>query len=161
MPYRPPRRPSKKAMRFVEAAYAPLIDGGVALEPPERKQRTKRNAQPEAAFQRTLMAYLRRCLPPGALAFYLNNSARTDIERMWNAGIGALKGAPDIEILYRGEGFFLECKSLTGKLSQAQSECHDMIEAAGCRRPVVVRTIEEAQSVLMEWCIPMRVAKVG
>lgn len=103
----------------------------------------------ERALQAAVFDFLRVALPSDATAFAVPNGDG----RMTTAP-GALSGAPDLQIIYRGKPIFIELKTATGRLSPEQKAVHIRLAAAGavvsvCRSVVEV---EEFLSML----IPLR-----
>jgi hypothetical protein len=57
-------------------------------------------------------------------------------------------GVPDIYCIYRGQSYWLEVKSLTGKLSKVQQEEIARMKAAGAR-VFTVRSLEDVKFFLL------------
>lgn len=69
---------------------------------------------------------------------------------------GLKPGVPDILIVYRSNVYFIELKTKTGKLSQAQIDCHDDLTAAGARI-ATCRCLPDVAMAFRRWSIPYRV----
>jgi len=62
--------------------------------------------------------------------------------------MGMVPGMPDICILYRGQVYFVEVKSATGKLSSRQQKVHNWLNELDV--PVeIVRSIEDVENFLI------------
>lgn len=60
--------------------------------------------------------------------------------------LGQRKGIPDIEIIHRGNPYFLEVKTLKGRLSPYQEREIDALRLAGAR-VYVVRSLEDVHGL--------------
>lgn len=110
----------------------------------------------ENQIEKAITAFLSVSLPSDAVAFHIPNGANLGFGQRWqmkNAGLVA--GIPDRCILWNGHAYFLECKAPKGRLSPAQEEMFVRIEDAGCDVGVV-RSVEDAERILIGWGIPLR-----
>lgn len=68
---------------------------------------------------------------------------------------GVKAGTPDVILVHRGYFYGLELKASKGRVSEAQTVAHGQIRDAGA--PVVVcHSIEEVETALRAWDIPLR-----
>jgi hypothetical protein len=96
-------------------------------------------------------------LDPAARLFHPpNEGRRTPIEGARLRQMGLLPGLPDLGICWPvGKMGWLEVKSDSGRLSDAQRQCHADLQALGF--PVaVVRSVDEALDCLRDWGAPLR-----
>ena len=68
-------------------------------------------------------------------------------------GRGIVAGVPDMLILYRGEAFLIEIKTIDGEVSEAQRSVLAACLAASCR-VAVARDAWEVLALLDRWGIP-------
>lgn len=115
-----------------------------------------RKAQPEAAIQRSVLAYLTKALPQPHLVVAIPNGQASDAGRMWASRLGQVAGFPDLQILVGGRTLFMECKSAVGRLSDAQKAVHARVTACGFPAPAVVRSIADAEAALRGWGVVVR-----
>lgn len=66
---------------------------------------------------------------------------------------GIIPGVPDMQIVYRGQSYFVELKAPDGQLSGAQREFAHAIVLAGCPFGAA-RSVEEVLELLDCWEIP-------
>jgi len=76
--------------------------------------------------------YLKLALRPGVVFHHSPNEGR----RGWKAqrdvkSHGVHAGWPDLEILHNGKTYFIELKSLKGRLTARQKLCHEQLIHAG------------------------------
>jgi VRR-NUC domain len=69
---------------------------------------------------------------------------------------GTKRGTPDILLVHQSQAYFIELKTRTGKLSAAQTDCHDDLVRAGAR-VATCRSIKDVAVALKEWRIPFRI----
>ena len=112
----------------------------------------------EFRFHCACAQFLDLVLPADAFWFHTPNSGRRG-----KAAGGRLKamgmkaGIPDLCIIYRGRVFFVELKTLKGRLSTVQRDMHIRLEEAGATVKSECRSIGELQAFL-EPIIPLRVS---
>lgn len=70
-------------------------------------------------------------------------------------GMGAKKGMPDLLIINDGKAIWIEVKSYTGAVSEAQKRCHTELRRARCS-VYVVRSLDDVIAALTECGVPMR-----
>jgi hypothetical protein len=134
------------------------------------KPKPKRKA-PEAAFQIQVARYLAKALPEGYWfsAFPAGGGGRIRGARLKAMGLKA--GVPDMVVFGPywegdraypyGPTMWLEFKAKAGSLSAVQKDVHAHLKALG-HRVAVVRTLEQVQDELAEFCFPEAIrAKVG
>lgn len=115
----------------------------------------------EEAFQVEVAAYLNAALPkPGAFWYHVPNQGMfASTRQILSAGArfkkqGLRAGVPDNAIVWGGQAYFIELKSKTGRISDAQKIVIPAIESAGA--PVAVaRTLDEVAAALTAWGIPL------
>jgi hypothetical protein len=79
-----------------------------------------------------------------------NGGYRTATEGAIFASLGVVPGTPDIIAIYRGRVFALELKTETGRVSQAQLECHEELRRAGATVDVAYG-LDHALRQLEQW----------
>lgn len=119
----------------------------------------------DLAFQSA--AYLDRVLPEDAVWWHTPNQGH-GVGRTSRAVFDAMKmaqklkkmgmkpGIPDIMIVWQGRIFATDAKSKTGKLTDSQKAMFPKLESAGVLLKATYRTIEELESHLTDWGIPLR-----
>ena len=131
-----------------------------ALKPPRKPRR--RNASPEADFQKTVTAYLERALPPGAGVFWsaTMNGVRVSLGvRATLRDQGLRPGVFDFVFIplvgpSAGQTFWLELKAPKGRLTDEQAVLMDVLYPAG--RGAQARTLEQVCAALVAWSFPIR-----
>lgn len=131
-----------------------------ALKPPRKPRR--RNASPEADFQKTVTAYLERALPPDAGVFWSAtlNGVRVSLGvRATLREQGLRPGVFDFVFIPlsgedAGQSFWLELKSDSGRLTKEQGALMDALYPAG--RGAQARTLEQVSAALVAWGFPIR-----
>src|SRR5262245_9510184 len=109
--------------------------------------------RPEQQLQRAIVGHLRWRARPGVWWTHIPNGGwRSPIEAKVFKALGVVAGAPDLLIVADGRALFLEFKSETGRLSQAQRDCHEALRAAGAF-VAVVNSIDAALKLLESWPI--------
>jgi len=129
-----------------------------ALAAAQRPALRLRAPQPtERQVQRSIVGYLRRALSAETWFAHIANQQGTNSEAFSRSllGDGLRPGAPDLLIVHAGRALFIECKSASGRLSEAQRACHAYLAGAGAA-VAVVRSLEEAERALIGWGIPLK-----
>ncbi len=103
----------------------------------------------ERALQSAVFDFLSVALPRDAQAFTIPNGDG----RMTTAP-GTLPGVPDLCVIYRGKSIFIELKTKTGRLSDAQRDVHMRLAAAGAVVAVCRSVVEVEEFLAM--LIPLR-----
>lgn len=102
--------------------------------------------------------FLDLALPRDAVWFHTPNAGK---RRKGAAGrlkaMGMKAGVPDICIIYRGRAFFIELKTLKGRLSEAQKAMHIRLTVAGAIVAGECRSLDDLQAFLQQ-VIPLRLA---
>ncbi len=116
---------------------------------------------PEADIQRAIVHTLRIVLPRDAIIHHSANEvgAGSKAARQRQAiltGMGVVAGFPDLIVLTGGRVLFLEVKSPTGRLSPAQREFRDKVQAQDFGW-ALVRSVEDALGALADHGITTRV----
>jgi hypothetical protein len=112
-------------------------------------------------------AYLDHVLPEDAVWWHTPNQGRGDGRTAADArgamlmaaklkAMGLRAGIPDVTILWQGRVYMTDAKSRTGALSDSQKALFPKLERAGAHIQPTYRTIEELESHLVGWGIPLR-----
>ena len=110
----------------------------------------------EASLQAQVAQFLRLALPSDAIFHHSPGEGK----RGWRAqaslkASGFTPGWPDVEIVWSGRVYFLELKSVRGRLTPAQILCHERLRAAGAA-VALVRSLGEVAKQLADWGLPLR-----
>jgi hypothetical protein len=89
-------------------------------------------SQPEQILQRQVAEYLSYALIPPAWWTTIPAGGGGELRGKILKGLGYRSGTPDMMIIADGCVFFLELKSIKGRLSPAQKDTHAALVAAGC-----------------------------
>ena len=94
-----------------------------------------RRGNPEADIQRAIVRDL-RALVPGAIIHHSANEVRGGGAKARNqqailVGMGVHRGFADLVVLSGGRVLFIEVKSATGRLTEAQEAFRDAVQAEG------------------------------
>lgn len=126
---------------------------------------TGRRHTPEADLQRLIVAFLRLVLPAEAIVHHSANetgvggqSGRT--RQAILAGMGVCAGFSDLIVLSEGRVLFLELKSKTGRLSPAQEQFRDQVQAQGFAW-AMVRSIDDVLGALGVFGFRFKAARLG
>jgi len=118
-----------------------------------------KRASPEADLQKTIVEYLRVAMPPPpsgpwwtAIASQPNASARQGKRRK---DLGEKPGVPDLCFIFDGAVFWIELKSISGRLMVTQRAQHDLIQWAG-GHVHVARSLEDVIGILRAHNVPLR-----
>lgn len=110
----------------------------------------------EDAVQAAVIGYIRRCVPLAMVWSTPNEGRRTVAERGRLLRLGLLAGVADLTVLLPGPMvIFLECKSPTGRVSEAQDAFAAGVTARGAHW-ACVRSIEDVRAALAGWGIATR-----
>ncbi len=111
-----------------------------------------KNDPSEQQIHNSIVAYLHRALPAGAIFHHSPNEGNRggrvgalDGYRRKRAGVCA--GWPDLEIIAGGRAYFIEIKSRRGTLSAAQRATLARLEAAGAET-CLARSIDDVERFL-------------
>lgn len=124
-------------------------------KPRVAKAPAAKRGTPERDAQKAVVAWLRKagCLVAASVNEAPANSADPGKRARFYAArkrAGVLTGWPDLSVVTpAGRVFWLELKSATGRLSQAQAELHAEMRARGCV-VLVVRDVWSAQDAIRE-----------
>jgi hypothetical protein len=119
------------------------------LVPPPPKKKTKRT-YPESDDQKRVVQWIRK--RDNWLVMRMENALqRTPAQAARDQALGMEPGAPDLMVMYRAFGFFLEMKTVKGKVSEEQEKLHAQLRARGCTVMVgwgseaTIRTLEKIE----------------
>lgn len=115
----------------------------------------KKRDDPEFKFHKAAYEFLCRVLPKECVVFHPRNEAAEVAERKRGAAIGVVPGLPDLIVLSPLRTVCFECKVGIRKLSKAQRDCHERLEAIGIR-VATVRTLNEIEHHLRIWGFKLR-----
>jgi hypothetical protein len=111
----------------------------------------RRRQQPEAELQRACIQHLQLRGAKGVVPFAIpNGGLRSKVEAAIMRATGTLAGMPDLGIVHRGQIFFIELKTETGKPSARQSAVMDGLRLAGAT-VAIAYGLDDALRQLEEW----------
>jgi hypothetical protein len=87
----------------------------------------------EGEIQKQIIDY---CTLKGALVFRMNSGSRNYNNKQ------APKGTPDLFVVLNQKGLWVEVKTLTGKVSEAQLNMHDRLIKLG-QRVIIARCLDD------------------
>lgn len=120
----------------------------------------------ESATQRDIVRTLRIALPHGWIVQSTANKPRSMVQGAIEKAMGTIAGWPDLAVYgclitddHEPRPFvgFLEVKTIKGRVSPLQRECHDRLREAGFN-VAVVRSIDDALAAARAWGLPLRIA---
>lgn len=132
------------------------VGGAAWVQPVELPLPRPPRRQDELELQAAVMTFLGWALPPDAIANHSpgegkrTRRAQADLRRS-----GYQAGWPDIEVIWRGRGIFIELKGKRGVLSAAQRETRRRLIYCGCE-VCLCRSVPEVEQALREIGIPLR-----
>ena len=94
------------------------------------------------SFVQTLRLSLKK-----ATVYHINNSGKTDSERMRHAYLGVLPGVPDLHIIWPNGHGYIEVKTPKGKQSKVQKEFQKLCKKYDIPY-AVCRTLEDVKTFL-------------
>jgi VRR-NUC domain-containing protein len=114
-----------------------------------------RRKTPEADAQRAIVQALRFVLPRGSIVHHSVNEItagdrRAKVRQAILVGMGVHPGFADLIVLSQGRVLFLEVKSKTGRLSPAQKDFRDAVQAQGFAW-ALVRSVDDALAALADY----------
>ena len=110
----------------------------------------------EDRIQIACARYLDAVLAEGVLWWHTpNGGSRNAIEGAKLKRMGVKPGVPDIAILWRGGVVFVELKTATGRLTRAQTDMRDALEAASFGWSLC-RSVDELESALIFHRVPIK-----
>lgn len=125
----------------------------------------RKRGSPERTAQVSIVAFLKRALPPGSIVAAVKNEHRASSAskggrmRFYQKRRqeGVTPGFPDlIALLPNARVVLFEVKSPTGDLSPSQRDLHPEISALGFLPVIVCRSIDDAEAGLRAVGIPLR-----
>jgi hypothetical protein len=111
--------------------------------------------KPEERLHRDIAEYLDKilCWPTWWTTFPAGGGGR--LRGAILNGMGLKTGVPDILIIDGGRALWLELKAGMGLVKQHQEACHEALRLA--RSDIaVVRSIEDVETALTRWGVPLR-----
>lgn len=114
----------------------------------------KRKA-PEQTLQRQVATFLEWALPPDAWFTSIGHGGGGAVRGAILKSTGMKSGVPDILIIYRSKSIWVELKSATGSLSEAQRSVHSAITVAG-GVVTTCRSVDDVSGFLQALQIPLR-----
>jgi len=123
----------------------------------------KRRGTPEADIQRQIVDTLRMVLPRGSIVHHSANEVGFSghgarLRQAMLVGMGVHPGFADLIVLAEGRAVFLEIKSKAGRLSQAQKEFRDTVQAQGFGW-ALVRSTDDALVALAALGVRTRIVR--
>jgi len=110
-----------------------------------------RRRSPEQQIQKAVLQHLALRGLREALYFHsANGGFRTPAEGAIFAGMGVVPGTPDVFVIHRGTTYALKLKAATGRLTPAQSLCHERLRQAGAH-VATAQVTDQALERLAEW----------
>jgi hypothetical protein len=108
-------------------------------------------ARPEQEIQKAIFQHLAVHGVQDVFAFHVPNGGwRSRVEAAILTSMGVVAGVPDIILIRDAEMFALELKAPGGRLSPAQRECQERMQAAGCKVATAVG-LDQALAQLEAW----------
>lgn len=119
----------------------------------------------ESHMQRMIVQSLRMALPHGWIVQATANKPRSVVQGAIEKAMGTTAGWPDLALygaLVTDEAStpfagFMEVKTRTGRLSEAQRDIHDRLRDCGFQ-VAVVRSVDDAIAAARAWGLPVRIA---
>jgi hypothetical protein len=109
----------------------------------------------EAALHRQVAKFLDAALCPEVFWTTIDHAGGGKVLGAQRKARGARKGIPDLLIVHKGHAYWIELKTAKGRVSKAQEDVSDRLLTAGCW-VYVCRSIEEVQSAVLKWDLPLR-----
>jgi hypothetical protein len=117
--------------------------------------KSRKRATPEADLQKQLFDAMRVLMPHGAFYTHFPMGGGGFWHGMRMKRLGAVRGVPDVLIIWEGKTFWLELKSPDGTLSLEQRCVGEDLRKAGCRVEVA-RSVGQALGHIRSFGIPLR-----
>lgn len=112
-------------------------------------------SSPEASLHRTVAAYLEYALPWDAWWTTIPAGGGGRVRGAGLKAMGYKAGTPDLIIVHEGRALWIELKAPKGRLSDAQADCHVMLDHAGSK-VALCRSVEEIEATLRKWNVPVK-----
>ena len=117
-----------------------------------------RDLNAEARIQAPCVEFVRTVAPKLLIFAIPNGGYRTPAEAARLKWTGTVAGMPDLGIVAPGGKIhFIEVKTATGRLSDAQRAVHAALTALGTA-PVIARSINDVRAALAAWGLETREA---
>lgn len=109
----------------------------------------------EDRLHKSIWQQLQHIIPDDATAQSFENRQNGPIEGRRRKGRGCLPGWPDIGVVWNTRTYYIELKTPTGRLSEAQKQRHAELKAAGA--PLAVcRSLEDVLFFLERHGMPLK-----
>jgi hypothetical protein len=123
-------------------------------------QRTVVRRHVEDDLQRDVCKFLALALPPDACFMHIpNGGLRSKKAAARLAGLGVLRGAPDLLVVHRGRAAFIELKAPKGTQSPAQRSVARKLIYCGAE-VMLCRSLGQVEASLRECGVPLRASVV-
>lgn len=119
------------------------------------ERRPRRYRQQEFTFHIDVLRYLSAVLPADAAVIHVPMGGADPNWRKRCAALGALPGAPDLLLFWKGRAFGIELKTPTGILSSDQVNAAHRLGDAGVD-VATVRNFKTLELYLDRWKIPLK-----
>lgn len=116
-----------------------------------------RRSSPEYTLHCQVARYLEAALPLGVFYTTIGHGGGGRRRGAHLKRMGLRAGIPDVIIIAAGRAYWLEIKrpdrkgATKGKVSPAQELVHALLENAGCERPWIIRSLDDAARALRVW----------
>lgn len=121
-----------------------------AVPPPPKPPKKATRSYPESDDQKRVVSWIRA--RENWLVMRMENALkRKPGQAARDQALGMEPGAPDLMVMYRTFGFFLEMKALDGSVSKEQEKLHKQLRARGCTVMIgwgsaaTIRTLEKIE----------------
>lgn len=158
---------SPKQERWTAAKGAEYFRTGrdpraAAAAPSPRTHNAPTLATSEADLHRSVVGWLELALPPSAgLFFHVPNERRSEVERLYLAGLGVIPGVYDfVFLLSGGTCAVIELKAGAGSLYTVQREFQRRCDELQIPN-AVARSIADVERALRSWGVPLRTRRTA
>lgn len=110
---------------------------------------------PEESLHRAVAEYLGHALPWDAWWSTIPAGGGGRVRGAKLKAMGYRAGTPDLLIVWQGRAYWIELKAPKGRISEAQADCHIMLDHAGSE-VLVARSVDEIETALRKWNVPLK-----
>lgn len=110
---------------------------------------------PEQTLQTQVATFLHWALPPDIPWSAIGHGGGGKLRGMILKGMGVQAGWPDLHLIVRGRPIYIEIKSASGTLSEAQKAVHSAITVAG-GVVSVCRSVDDVRAFLEILGVPLQ-----